>query len=106
MSKLHGPRFTWLMATGVLHPWSGTNELRPLGRSARTRAHNAKAKIDRLVLERARAICGEHDHGSWASCTWLCDIPAEKREEYRTALRADSEMTNEKAAELKRRFGG
>ncbi len=102
MSQLHGPRFVWLMATGAVHPWTGRNDQRPLTRSARTRAANARAAIDRLVLARARRICQEHDHGAWASCNWLCDLTQEQRDLYRQTIRAEPLLTNERVEEIKR----
>ncbi len=105
ISALQRPTFSWQMARGVLAPWlNADREDHQMVRSARTRMRNAQAEIDRLVMERARAICGEHDHGAWASCNWLCDLTPKQRAEYRTAIRSEPVMTNEKAAEIKRRF--
>jgi hypothetical protein len=108
MSRLHGPRMVWLMAWGIVSPWIPDAEIEtvPRYRGARTRMRQAKAAIDRLVLERARAICGEHDHGAWASCNWLCDLTVEQRAEFRAAIRAEPLMTNEKAAEIRKRYSG
>ncbi len=88
MSKLHGPRFAWLMASGVLHPWSKTDDERPLIRSARTRMRNAQQAIDALVLKRARRILVEHDHGIMAACNRVCLMTEEERAAHRAEVLA------------------
>ncbi len=105
INAVQRPTFSWQMARGVLGPWlSADREDHPMVRSARTRMRNAQAEIDRLVLERARGIAREHDHELWGGCTPICDLTPEDREAYRTAIRTEPDMTNEKAAEIKRRF--
>ncbi len=108
MSRLHGPRLVWLMASGIVHPWLPGREIEetPRYRGARTRLRQAQLAIDRLVMERARGICAEHDHGPYLACNDLCDLSWEDREAFKTAIRSEPEMTNEKAAEIHKRFFG
>ncbi len=107
LSALQRPTFSWQMARGVVASWlPAEQQEHPLVRSGRTRMRRAQAEIDRIVLQRARAVCAEHDHGPYAGCSWLCDLTPEDREAYRTAIRSEPDVTNEKAAEIKARFGG
>ncbi len=108
MSRLHGPRMVWLMAWGIVSPWIPDAEIEkvPRYRGARTRMRQAKAAIDQLVLERARSICDEHDHELRAGCNRLCTLTPESREAFQTAIRSEPARTNEKAAEIHKRFFG
>jgi hypothetical protein len=58
MSAMLKPTYVWRMASGITNPYAERGET-PLVRSARTRAANARRKIDDLVLERALVIQDE-----------------------------------------------